>query len=81
MTRKPGLGPPILKIERLSDGRDPTAVDEFTQEPLAQSHARAPKIDNAQAHQDQANRAKAAAQRALLGLMHPKPFKPFKRRI
>ena len=40
MPRKPGIGPAILAIERLSDGIDPTAADDFTGEPLAQPHAR-----------------------------------------
>ena len=40
MPRKPGIGPAILAIERLSDGIDPTAVDDFTGESLAQPHAK-----------------------------------------
>lgn len=55
-----------MRIEGLSTGIDPTSVDDFTQEPLAQPHARPPKIDDAQAHRDAMNRAKAEAAQALL---------------
>ena len=45
MPRKAGIGPAILAIERLSDGIDPTAVDDFTNEPLAQPNAKPPQGD------------------------------------
>lgn len=66
MARKPKAGPPILRIEGLSTGIDPTAVDDFTQEPLAQPLARPPKIDDAQAHRDAMNRAKVVIGREVL---------------
>lgn len=42
MPRKPNAPPAILKIESLSTGLDPTLVDDFTQEPLAQPNAKVP---------------------------------------
>jgi len=75
MPRKPKSGPPILKIERLSDGIDPTAVDDFTQEPLVQPNAKPPRIDDAQAERDRLNRLKASAALQVLesALRAPKP--------
>lgn len=84
MARKHKLPPALLKIELLSSGIDPFAVDDLTQEPLPQPNARPPKIDNAQAHRDAHNRAKAlAGQRILERASTPKPIdqRPFKRRI
>lgn len=76
MPRKPSIGPALLAIERLSDGRDPRLVDDFTQEPLAQPHAKAPTIDNAQAHHNRLNEERAAAQRAMLTQVMPQLFEP-----
>lgn len=42
MPRKPLAGPPILRLERLSDGLDPRMVDDFTGQPIAQASARVP---------------------------------------
>lgn len=65
MPRKPGIGPPILKIEGLSTGADPTLRDDFDGSPLAQPHARPPRIDDAIAHRD-AQRRKAVHEQGLM---------------
>jgi hypothetical protein len=78
MPRKPGIGPAILRIEGLSTGKDPLAVDEFDGTPLEQPYAKPPRIDNAQAARDAMNRAKREAKRELLqsvGIL-PKPPEP-----
>lgn len=81
MPRKPGLGPPIFKIERLSDGVDIKLIDDFTGLPLPQPDAKP--LPGAQELRDAANRAKRAANRVLADrLFGPKPVRePFKRRI
>ena len=76
----------ISRIEGLSDGRDKRLVDDFTGEVLVDPQAgpRASAFDTL----DQANRDKAAAQRAMLGQVAPKLcglspvlHKPFQRRV
>ena len=42
MPRKPSLGPPMLRIEGLSDGIDLRLTDEFNGEVLPQPNARPP---------------------------------------
>ena len=71
MPRKPGIGPPVIKIERLSDGIDPTIVDDRTGEVLHQPNARAPKVQDAQAERDRMNRAKARKGLELLAKVLP----------
>ena len=66
MPRKVGIGPAILRIEGLSTGRDPLAVDEFSGKPLPQPHAKPPKIDNAQVARDAMNRAERERKMQLL---------------
>lgn len=61
MPRKPSLPPPVLKIERLSDGVDPTLRDDFTQEPIKQPNA-GPRLSGLEIadghkHRDVANKA------------------------
>lgn len=48
MPHKPG--PPIIRIEQLSTGIDPTQRDDFTGALIPQPLARPPKIQDARAH-------------------------------
>lgn len=45
MPRKPGLGPGIMRIEGLSDGREirPALVDDFTGQPIPQADTALPR--------------------------------------
>lgn len=73
MPRKPNAGPPILRIETMSDGRvwpPPVSVghDDFTGQsiPVAQPNAPIKPPLSAQDVQDAHNRRQLAAKRALL---------------
>lgn len=76
MPRKPGIGPPILKLELLSSGIDPRLVDDFTLQPIPQPSVKAPSVQSAQDHRDANNRDRAAAQRALLEHLGMLPSQP-----
>lgn len=65
MGRKPRQPPPILRLEGLSTGIDPSLVDDFTGEVVPQPHARPPVMDNAQDYRDAQNRVKAEHAKAL----------------
>lgn len=81
MPRKVGLGPPIFKIERLSDGVDVMQVDDFTGQPIPQPNAKP--LPGAQELRDGANRVtRIRLQRIANDLFGPKPTQtPFKRRL
>ncbi len=64
MPRKSSLGPPILRIEGLSDGIDHSLRDDFTGELWPQPEAKVPVA--AQEVIDAHNRAKAKAAEGLL---------------
>lgn len=87
MPRKPGLGPPILRVESLDDGREiraKTFVDDFTQETreVIQDPREPREIMPVQARIDARNIAKhQAIGRVLNRLFTPKVFTPFKRRV
>jgi len=83
MARQPKAGPPILRIELLSSGIDPTLRDDLSGELLPQPNARPPRMQDAQAIQDRDNILRQQAKLVLLDkLTTPKPpNKPFKRRI
>jgi hypothetical protein len=83
MARQPKVGPPILRIELLSSGIDPTLRDDLSGKPLSQPNARPPKVQDAQVAQDRDNILRQQAKLVLLDkLTTPKPSnKPFKRRM
>jgi hypothetical protein len=62
--RKPSLGPPVLRIENLSTGIDPTLVDDFTGELMPQPNAKVPQ--SAQEILDALNVAKHRDNQLLL---------------
>ena len=66
MSRKPHSGPPILRIEGLSTGIDPTMRDDTTGEVLAQPNAKPPKVQDAQAQRDTRNRQARLDKQLLL---------------
>jgi len=79
MPNKPKPGPPVLEIQRLSDGVDSTMIDDFTSELVPQPNARAPAIDSGQGYRDACNQARDQAYRELLqrtGWIAPDPPEP-----
>jgi hypothetical protein len=79
MPRKVGLPPTIFKIESLSTGREirpgSAGLDDFTGQPIDRVQDDSPirELPDAQELQDERNRAKRAAAKALLELVKPKP--------
>ena len=69
MGRKPTPPIPILKIECLSTGIDPTAVDDFGDAVIAQPNAKPPAIQDAQAEIDRRKRKAVADQLLALQLL------------
>ena len=81
MPRKPKPGPPILRIETMSDGKawyPPAGVDDFTQQPIARAVDTGPVRPrrNAQDIIDERNRAKAQARQLMLQRVLPQLFEP-----